>query len=348
MVHQETASARKVRRQWQSQLKDAAQQFDVVKEEPETSSLMVSKGSAEYVDRPGPPPRYTLRSVPQNVSLSNPSSDATTSTAVSEFEPLIKSGRTLRDKLLKAPTGKEWSEIGDIHAFSRESGPGMIKPVFSKDVISRLGCWGRTCGYQPILKHHLQAIPYRKFVEALIHFELLSYWRRQFQCKHNMSCFRQHQEWFEVDDATASGFTTNLLEWITVANPYDEQCRLIQKWNLVIESMVKRQMAITSQGLLDTLDSSFEIVGTYHNKNVAHENVRIRTEMTERTSGQTKASTRAAERFTAPDASDGDIISTLADIIVSPTSAERCLHARSYLWSTDVLFLAGNKHIWWP
>ncbi|EXJ70588.1 uncharacterized protein A1O5_06658 [Cladophialophora psammophila CBS 110553] len=198
--------------------------------------------------------RYSLRT---NVSVPEPTGSSLGSdegASTGEFEPIKKTTQTLVSVLFKPLSEVRDREIGDIYAFSRESSPGMVKIGYSKSTESRLKRWGNACGYKPVLEHCVRNVPNVPRVETLVHYELLSYWRRELKCKHNSLCHKRHKEWFECSVETAARSMNNFSKWMIVADPYDAGGILKPQWKDIIRKMVRYGQEVTSQSLLDNLE----------------------------------------------------------------------------------------------
>ena len=258
-VQQQTHIGKELRRRWQNELRGSSSESPAIGREVHATASASERTASVRPNTQRIPPRYNLRSNPStSSSTSTSTSHHISSGALTEFEPMTKSRQTLANLLLRGPTEAQQKNISDLYAFSRASSPGMLKIGFSVNDSDRLRAWERNCRYQPILKHHLSDVPFGSFVESLIHFELLPYWRREIQCKHNPNCARRHQEWFEIDEATAFNSMDNWVDWIVVGGPYKANGVLRRRWRLSIEEMVEQGLPVTSQSLMDLLETPSE------------------------------------------------------------------------------------------
>lgn len=138
---------------------------------------------------------------------------------------------------------------GFIYLFSQARIPGMVKIGFTYETISsRLSDWSK-CGHgYPILLRGFERVPYTERVETLIHFELLTQWRRERYCKsHGTS----HVEWFKVDGQEAVRVAETWVQWMKQAQPYDYRGDLRQPWVSTIQTWQQNGIGITGQMLLD-------------------------------------------------------------------------------------------------
>lgn len=266
-------------------------------------------------------PRYNLRSrsSPYTTVLSDPY----ISTTLLEFEPMEKPSMTLDRMLLRGPTKTKLNNISDLYAFTRHSSPGYLKIGYSNNVARRMSDWQRDCKYQPILRHRIRDVLMGSFIETLIHYELLKFWRRELRCKHNWpNCVKKHQEWFHIDEATAFKVMDNWVKWFKVAKPYDASGHLKEQYRLAILEMVKQKIPVTSQGLLDAFEKQSPQTTAALDRNVD-------TSTAARTAAATKPSNKSNTDQNAPFAVPDDFFDTLsavAHILLSLTPVQRaCL-----------------------
>ena len=171
------------------------------------------------------------------------------------FEPMKRTTQTLASLLLKPLSKVGDRKYGDVYAFSRISSPGMVKVGYTKQTEDRLRSWERMCHYKPILEHCIRNVPYVPRVEKLVHYELLPNWRRELKCKHNPLCVVRHEEWFECNVDTAARSMDNFSQWMTIAQPYDTYGTLKPQWKDFVRNKVRNGQGITSQGLLDAMQT---------------------------------------------------------------------------------------------
>lgn len=257
-----TPLARELCQRWERELGNPpAAPVRPGEDSPRTPSINTPTSSGGYhVGRPNAiaaapiaNSRYWLRSNAPvyGPTVSLPGTEEETLT--SEFEPMKRTTQTLVSVLLKPLSAvRDW-EFGDVYAFSRESSPGMLKIGYSKATEKRLVDWNRTCLYSPVLQYRVRDVPHMPRVETLVHYELLSHWRRELNCKHNPNCPRQHREWFECSVETAKDSMNNFSEWMKAAKPYDANGTLKPQWRNLIRTMVEDGRKVTSQSLLAAL-----------------------------------------------------------------------------------------------
>lgn len=175
-----------------------------------------------------------------------PTSIVATESVRSAFRP-YKSSRpqSVSAKLIMPLTPS--SKLGSIYLYVRASSPGYVKIGYSHDVRSRLQEWQRSCGYKPILIAALHNVPHMQKVESLIHYQLAEAWRKEQRCK---KCFREHQEWFEIDADDAIKAAGQWCEWMRQAQPYGARGYLKGVWVEELDKLETRGSPVTAEALL--------------------------------------------------------------------------------------------------
>jgi hypothetical protein len=238
ILHKDTVLGKQLRARWTEELKS------VTKREVVTHGDDLSTMPASFSPCSTPPRRSTRLTVQTPDQQLVPLESA----SALEFVPMKKTSMTLMNKLLKGPTERQRTKITDLYAFSRKSSPGMLKIGYANNVHARLARWSK-CGYTPVLQHHLRNIPLGRFVEKLVHFELLQHWRRELQCNWGKGCERQHEEWFEIEERTAFRVMDNWANWVAL-DPYDEGGSLRLHWHAAIKKLVATRTEVTAEALL--------------------------------------------------------------------------------------------------
>lgn len=146
--------------------------------------------------------------------------------------------------------------VGHIYLFTQKTLPGMVKLGYTgKKVADRLRFWSK-CGHgMPDLIRSFADVAYPKRVETLIHFELLSSWRRERHCEEHKS---SHIEWFEIDRETAGIVAERWVSWVKLAQPYDQVGDLTERWKSIVDVLDLQGILITSKMLLDLHDLTDE------------------------------------------------------------------------------------------
>lgn len=260
----------KLCQKWEKDLKEPPPRSWPIKQEdspqaeppspsPSPSPSVKKETSPFETGEPGP--RYNLRFHAGSTEQASSKAEA-----ASDFVPHVNaSSRTFVKELLqqlapisppKAPAKNakkepQWRKSGSVYGFTRESSPGMVKIGFTAGSVSqRLKGVQKSCGYEPQLVAVADAIPHVMRAERLVHYELLTCWRREPRCKHNSRCAGGHREWFEVDVDTAARTIKNVAEWMRLARPYDEKGYVTLKWRNVISDMEKTGVVVTSERLV--------------------------------------------------------------------------------------------------
>lgn len=141
---------------------------------------------------------------------------------------------------------------GFIYLFNLQVFQGMVKIGYTNDnVRKRLNYWSK-CGHgQPNLIGSVPNVRYTSHVEALIHRELSSSWRRERLCKKHVC---SHMEWFEIESDVALAVVEHWVAWINRAQPYNVLGDLTEQWKSMIEVLKLYEISVTSKLLLELYD----------------------------------------------------------------------------------------------
>lgn len=288
------------------------------KDDSDTSSSAVPRINSGRLKTETSASRYNLRSTgsPYTTIPSDPSM----SDSLPEFEPMEKPSRTLERMILQGPSKTRLDNISDLYAFTRHSSPGYLKIGYSNNVARRMSQWSRSCNYQPIVRHRIKDVHMGSFIETLIHYELLKFWRRELRCKHNWpNCVTKHEEWFHIDEATAFKVMDNWVKWFRVAKPYDASGQLRGQYRLTIQGMMKQKISVTSQGLLDAFEKYSQQTTAAVDRDVDIDATTTPATATERPNAST---THSNAPVAVPDGFF-DTLSAVAHLILSLTPVQR-------------------------
>lgn len=232
-----------------------------------------------------------------------PTSTGATESRQSAFRPYESSRpQSVSSKLITPLTPS--SKLGSIYLYVRASSPGYVKIGYSHDVRSRLQEWQRSCGYKPILIAAFHDVPHMQKVESLIHHQLAEAWRKEQRCK---KCFREHQEWFEIDADDAVKVAGQWCEWMKQAQPYGARGYLKGIWVDELDKLETRGSPVTAEALLSAHARLLELESAATEEVVEEDN----------TIANTTQSTLFAEEFTVEPDTDLCQIRELANCAVA-------------------------------
>lgn len=140
--------------------------------------------------------------------------------------------------------GKE----GCIYLFTQKLFPGMVKIGYTYGrTQNRLAYWSK-CGHgKPDLVRNFEQVPCARRLEVLVHFELVTFWRKERYCKQHTST---HVEWFEISTHEAERTAGLWVEWMKCAKPYDARGVLKESWRSMIQELKDQEIAVTAELLL--------------------------------------------------------------------------------------------------